>query len=115
MRLLLLWLINAGSLLAVAHFMPSISVASFTSALVAAVVLGLVNTLIRPVLVLLTFPVTIVTLGVFILVINGLLFWLVGSILTGFVVADFWGGFWGAIAYSVVSWLLSALLVPAKG
>jgi putative membrane protein len=91
MRLLLLWLINAASLLAVAHFLPSITVASLTSALIAAVVLGLVNTLIRPVLVLLTFPVTILTLGVFILVINGLLFWLVGSILAGFVVTDFWG------------------------
>jgi putative membrane protein len=111
MRLVLVWLINTVSLIAVAYLMPSISVSSLTSALVAALVLGLVNTVIRPILVLLTLPVTIVTLGLFIFVINGLLFWFVGSFIEGFVVAGFWPGVFGAIVYSVISWLLSSLVL----
>jgi putative membrane protein len=111
MNLLLLWLINAVALLGVAYLMPSIEVSSFWSALIAALVLGLVNALIRPVLILLTFPVTIVTLGLFILVINGLMFWFVGSILRGFVVQDFTHAFFGALLYSIISWLLSWLLM----
>ena len=78
LRILLVWLINALALLTVAYVMPSIHVDSFGAALVAAVVLGLVNAVIRPILVLLTLPATIMTLGLFIFVINGLLFWLVG-------------------------------------
>lgn len=111
MRLLLTWIINAVALLAVALLMPSITISSFVAALVAALVLGLVNTLIRPLLVLLTLPVTLLSLGLFILVINGLLFWFVGSMVPGFVVAGFWSGFLGAIVYSVISWLLSWLLL----
>ena len=91
--------------------MPSIAVASFGTALVAALVLGLVNTVVRPVLVLLTLPVTIVTLGLFIFVLNGLLFWMVGTWLQGFTVAGFWAGVFGAILFSLVSWALSALLL----
>jgi putative membrane protein len=111
MRLLLAWLINTVSLIAVAYLMPSISVSSFTTALVAALLLGLVNAVIRPILVILTLPVTILTLGLFIFVINGLLFWLVGSFLQGFVVDGFWAGFFGAIVYSLISWALAALLL----
>jgi putative membrane protein len=74
-------------------------------------VLGLVNTLVRPVLVLLTLPVTVLTLGLFIFVINGLLFWAVGSLVEGFHVAGFWSGVMGAILYSIVSWALSALVL----
>lgn len=114
MRLILVWLINTVSLIAVAYLMPSISVANFTTALVAALVLGLVNTVIRPILVLLTLPVTIVTLGLFIFVINGLLFWMVGTWIEGFRVEGFWAGFFGAIVYSLISWLLSALLLRPK-
>ncbi|HEX8987880.1 MAG TPA: phage holin family protein [Rhodocyclaceae bacterium] len=112
MRLLLTWIINAVALLAVALLMPSIEISSFGAALVAALVLGLVNTLIRPVLVFLTLPVTLLSLGLFILVINGLLFWFVGSMVPGFAVAGFWAGFFGAIVYSAISWLLSWLLLP---
>ena len=111
MKLLLVWIINTVSLIAVAYLLPSISVSGFTTALVAALVLGLVNAVIRPVLVLLTLPVTILTLGLFIFVINGLLFWLVGSFIEGFVVAGFWAGVFGAVVYSLISWLLSALLL----
>jgi len=113
-RLLLVWLINTVALLGVAYFMPSVQISSFGAALVAALVLGLVNAVIRPVLILLTLPVTLLTLGLFILVVNGLLFWFVGSILQGFFVAGFWSGVIGALVFSVISWLLSALLLPQQ-
>ena len=115
MRLLLVWLVNAVSLLLVAHLMPAISINSFTTALLAALVLGLINAVIRPVLVLLTLPVTLLTLGLFIFVINGLLFWWVGALIGGFAVQGFWAGFWGALVYSVIAWLLAALILPKKG
>jgi putative membrane protein len=111
LRLALVWLINAVALIAVAYLMPSISVSSFGAALVAALVLGLVNAVVRPVLVLLTLPVTILTLGLFIFVLNGLLFWMVGSWLEGFNVGGFWAGVFGAIVFSLVSWALSALVL----
>jgi putative membrane protein len=112
-KLLLIWLINAVALIAVAYLMPGISVASFTTALVAALVLGLMNAVVRPVLFLLTLPVTILTLGLFIFVLNGLLFWFVGSFIQGFVVAGFWPGVFGAIVFSLISWCLSALLLKS--
>ena len=111
LRLLVVWLIHTVALLAVAYLLPGVAIASFASALVAALVLGLINAVIRPVLVLLTLPATILTLGLFIFVINGLLFWLVGSFVQGFVVAGFWWGVLGAIVYSIVSWLLASLLL----
>ena len=110
-QLLVVWLINAVALIAVAYLIPGISVASFTTALVAALVLGLINAVVRPVLVLLTLPVTLITLGLFIFVLNGLLFWFVGSFIQGFFVAGFWAGVFGAIVFSLISWLLSALLL----
>jgi putative membrane protein len=111
LKLLIVWLINAVALIAVAYLLPGISVASFVTALIAALVLGLINAVIRPLLVLLTLPVTVLTLGLFIFVINGLLFWLVGAFVDGFVVQGFWWGVIGAIVYSIVSWALSALLL----
>jgi putative membrane protein len=111
MRLLLTWLINAAALFAVPYLMQSIRVESFTAALFAVLVLGLVNTLIRPVLVLLTLPVTLLTLGLFIFVLNGLLFWAVGNFVRGFYVADFWSALGGALLYSIISWALSSLLL----
>ena len=113
MKLLLVWLINAVALVAVAYLLPGITVASFVTALIAALVLGLVNAVIKPILIVLTLPVTLLTLGLFIFVLNGLLFWFVGSFIDGFVVSGFWWGVFGAIAYSIVSWALSALL-PSK-
>jgi putative membrane protein len=111
LRLLVVWLINTVALIAVAYLMPSISVSSVGAALAAALVLGLVNTVVRPILVLLTLPVTVLTLGLFIFVINGLLFWAVGSFIPGFQVAGFWSGVLGAIVFSLISWLLSALVL----
>src|SRR5512144_583440 len=114
MRLLLVWLINAAALFALPYVFPWVQVDTLWTALIAALVLGLVNTLIRPLLVVLTLPVTVLTLGLFIFVINGLLFWWVGSIITGFHVTGFWSGVFGAIVYSIISWLLSALLLAKK-
>jgi len=111
MKLLLVWILNALALLAVTYLMPSIHVSGFVAALIAAAVIGLVNMLIRPILVLLTLPVTIVTLGLFILVINGLLFLLVGHVLQGFEVHGLLAGIVGAFLYSVISWLLSAIVL----
>jgi putative membrane protein len=102
MRLLLVWLINAAALFALPYLMSSITVDSIVSALIAALVLGLINTFIRPVLVLLTLPATLLTLGLFIFVINGLLFWFVGSFIEGFHVAGFWSAVIGAILYSII-------------
>jgi len=111
MRLLVTWLINAAALFALPYLMQSVRVESFTTALVAALVLGLVNVLIRPLLVLLTLPVTVLTLGLFIFVINGLLFWAVANFVGGFQVAGFWSAMGAAILYSLISWALSALIL----
>jgi putative membrane protein len=113
LRLIITWLLNAVALLVLPYVISSIHVASFGSALVAALVLGFINTLIRPILVLLTLPVTLLTLGLFIFVINGLLFWFVGSFISGFSVGGFWSGVFGAIVYSIISWILSSL-IPSK-
>ena len=110
MRMLLHWLANALALFALPYIFTTITVDSFVTALIVALVLALINTLIRPLLVLLTLPVTIVTLGLFIFLINGLLFWAVGTFVPGFHVAGFWAGVLGAIVYSVISWVLSALI-----
>lgn len=109
MYLLLRWLISALSLILVTYIVPGIKVQSFYTALIAALVLGLVNSLIRPVLLLLTLPVNILTLGLFTLVINALLFWLAATIVKGFGVDGFWPAFWGAIVMSIVSWVLSGI------
>ena len=111
MQLLVRWLINAGALLALPYLFESIRIESFYTALIVALVLGLVNAVIRPVLVLLTLPVTLLTLGLFILVINALLFWFVASFIDGFTVTGFWSAFFGAIVYALISWALSALLL----
>lgn len=114
MKLLFVWILNALALLAVAYFVPDIHVADFLTALIAALVIGLVNMLIKPILVILTLPITILTLGLFILVINGLLFYGVGHWLQGFDVKTLTAGIIGALLYSVLSWLLAALLIDDK-
>lgn len=112
MRLIVHWIINAAALFALPYILSSIQVKDFVTALVVALVLGLVTAVIRPILVLLTLPVTILTLGLFILVINALLFWAVASFVDGFHVAGFWSAFWGAIVYSLISWAVASALLP---
>ena len=110
LRLLLLWILNALALLTVANLVPGIHLDGFEAALIASLFLGFVNTLIRPVLLILTLPVTLLTLGLFILVINGMLFWFIGSVLKDFVVDGFWYGVAGSILYSFFSWGLQAAM-----
>ena len=110
MRILLVWLVNALALLALPYVFPWVKVDTFLAALIAALALGLINTLIRPILILLTLPVTLLTLGLFIFVINGLLFWWVGSFVDGIQVGGFWSAVFGALVYSLISCLLSSLL-----
>ncbi len=111
MRLLLIWLINTVALFAIPQLLESVRIDSFTTALVASLVLGLVNTLLRPVLILLTLPVTFLTLGLFIFVINGVMFWVVADLVKGFQVDNFGAAILGALIYSVLSWILSTLLL----
>jgi len=110
MRILLVWILNAVALWLVALLLPGVAVADEISAFIAAIVLGLVNAVVKPVLIILTLPVTVLTLGLFLLVLNGLLFWAVGSLLPGFHVDGFWWAVAGAFIYSVLTWAFSALL-----
>ena len=104
-------LINMVAILIIAYLLPKvIGVDSWMAALVAAFLLGVVNTFIRPLLVLLTLPLTLVTFGVFLLVINGLLLWLVSAVVRGFHVHGFWGAVIGAVLISIVSWVLSSFV-----
>ena len=114
MRILLVWILNAIALWLVTLLMSGVRVDDELSALIAAIVLGLVNALIKPILVILTLPVTVVTLGLFLLVLNGLLFWGVASLLPGFHVDGFWWGVGGALLYSVLTWAFSTLLPPER-
>ena len=115
MRLLAIWIINALALLALPYVVPSVQVASLGTALIVALVLGLINAVLRPVLVLLTLPVTLLTLGLFIFVINALLFQLAGNLVDGFNVGGFWPALFGSMGYSLISWALSAVFLSAKG
>jgi len=104
-------LINMVAILIIAYLLPKvIGVDSWMAALVAAFLLGFVNTFIRPLLVLLTLPLTVVTFGFFLLVINGLLLWLVSAVVRGFHVNGFWGAVIGSILISIVSWVLSSFV-----
>ena len=110
MKLILNWLLSAAALLAVAHLYSGVVVTSFTAALIAAAVLGLLNAVVRPVLVLLTLPVTIVTLGLFLFVINALMFWSASGLLSGFVVDGFGAALLGSLLYSVINLVIDAAL-----
>ena len=114
MRILIVWLINAAALFLLPYVFPWVTIDSVQTALIAALVLGLINALIRPILVILTLPVTVLTLGLFIFVINGLLFWAVASFVSGFHVGGFWSAMFGAIVYSIISFLLASLLLKKQ-
>ena len=104
-------IINMVAILIISYLFPKmIRVDGFLAALVAAFLLGIVNTILRPVLVFLTFPITLVTLGLFLLVVNGLMLWLVSALVRGFHVIGFWGAVLGSILISIVSWILSRFL-----
>lgn len=113
-KLLVVWVLNALALMAVAYLVPGIHVADFKVALLAAVVIGFANVLVKPILVILTLPITLLTLGLFLFVINGLLFWFVGHLLQGFSVNSVLTGVIGALVYSVIAWILSAIVLNEK-
>ncbi len=108
MRWLLIWLINAAALLLLSYLLPGVEIDSIVTALLVAVVLGLINAVLRPILVLLTLPITLLTLGLFVLVINGLLFYLAAHLVPGFHVSGVGSAIVGALLYSLLSWALNA-------
>jgi putative membrane protein len=110
MRLLIKWLLSALALLAVAYVYKGVQVTSYTSALLAAAVIGFLNMFVRPVLVLLTLPVTIVTLGLFLFVINALLFWAASGLLSGFHVDGFIAALIGSLLYSILGIIIESAL-----
>ncbi len=107
--ILLRWLLNALAVMAAAYLVPGVNVQSIWAALIAALVIGLINALVRPIILLLTLPINILTLGLFTLVINALMFWLASSIVKGFNIDGFWPAFWGALVFWIVSWAVSAI------
>ncbi len=109
MRILVQWLINATAVYATAHMLEGIHIKSYGAAILVALVLGLVNAIVRPVMVLLSIPFIIVTLGLFLFVINALLLQLSASIVGGFSIDGFWWAVAGSVVISAISWLLGAL------
>ncbi len=107
MGLLIRLLVNAVALWVVTLVVPGITTNGTTGLIIAALILGIVNAILRPILIVLSLPLELLTLGLFTLVINALLFWLVGALHVGLFVDGFWPAFWGAIVMAIVSWLLS--------
>jgi putative membrane protein len=110
MKLFAKWLLSAAALLFVAYVYSGVQVESFPSALVAALVIGLFNAVLRPILVVLTLPVTIVTIGLFLFVINALMFWAAAGVLDGFHVAGFGAALLGSLIYSVLGLVIESAL-----
>lgn len=110
MKMIVRWLLLAAALLLVAHLYSGVKVTSFFDAMIAALVLGLLNTLVRPVLVLLTFPVTLLTLGLFLFVINALMFYMAAYVLTGFNVTSFIAALIGSVIYSLCGMVIDVAM-----
>jgi putative membrane protein len=110
LKLIVKWLLSAAALLAVAHFYSGVVVGSFTSALIAAFVIGLLNTVVRPIFIVLTLPVTLITLGLFLFVINALMFYMASGVLDGFQVRNFTAALIGSVLYSVAGIVIEAAL-----
>lgn len=109
------WLITAAAVLVAAHVVPGIDYTSWGALLGTALLLGIANAFIRPVLLLLSLPFILVTLGFFILVVNAFVLWMVSGIVPGFHVSGFGAAFFGAILVSLVSWILSAIFQGSDG
>ena len=110
LKLLAKWALSASALLFVAYVYSGVEVTTYTAAMLAALVIGLLNTIVRPVLVVLTLPVTLVTLGLFLFVINALMFWLAAWLLDGFQVRDFLAALIGSLIYSVIGIVIESAL-----
>ncbi len=114
MKLLIGWIINIGALLALPYLLSGVQISDWKTAAMVAVVLGLLNVLIKPLLFILTLPITILTLGLFTFVINGFLFWLTARLVDGFAVTNFAWAMAGALVYTLISWAVSSLLLSDK-
>ena len=110
MGFLLRVLVNVLAIVLAAHLVPGIEVDGVLSAVAAGLLLGVVNAVVRPVLLVLTLPITLVTLGLFLLVLNGLCLWLVAAVVRGFHVSGFWPAVLGALVVSALSWIVTALV-----
>jgi putative membrane protein len=108
--ILIRWMISALSLLLVSHVVPGIHVQSFWYALPAAAGLGILNAIVRPILIVLTLPLTIFTLGLFLFIINGLMLWMLSGIFKGIYIDTFWSAVFGALILSVIGWLTSSFI-----
>jgi len=109
-RFLVGWLVNTTALLVVVHMVSGISIDRWQTTFIASLVLGLLNIFIRPVLILLTLPVNVLTLGLFTLFINGFMFYLAASLVRGFEVMNFGSAFLGAFVFSIMAFLLNLLI-----
>lgn len=109
MKIVIRWILGALAVLLVTWIVPGITIESFWVALIVALVLGLLNAIVRPVLVLLTLPITLLTLGLFVLVINAGVFLLASAIVPGFEVDGFWAAFVGAILMAIVGWAVNTI------
>ena len=109
-KLITKWLLSAVALLFVAYVYSGVQVRSFGAAMLAALVIGLLNAVVRPILVVLTLPVTLVTLGLFLFVINALMFWAAGSVLEGFHVSGFLSALVGSLIYSLLGVIIESAL-----
>jgi putative membrane protein len=114
MSFLVHWLVVALSLWFAAYLVPGVHVASGTTLLLAALVLGLVNAIVRPILTIITLPLTILTLGIFYLVVNGVAFSLASMLVPGFSVDSFGSAILGALVVSVISWIIGGILGPRE-
>lgn len=113
MGLLLRILITAGAIYVAARLVSGIQVADIKTLLIAALVLAIINAVVRPILVFFTFPLTLVTLGLFLLVLNAFCLWLASVVVPGFVVRNVWSAILGALVISIVSWILNAFVSDA--
>lgn len=109
------WLVNIVALFVVIHTVAGVSAANSNVVIVAALIIGLLNAFLKPVLILLTLPLTIVSLGLFTLIINAFMFYLASKFVAGFTVAGFWSAFWAALLFSVISFILNLIFKPHIG
>ena len=111
-RFFIKWCVNIIALLVVIHVVAGVSIDNMETVFIAALILGFLNAFIKPFILILTMPITILTFGFFMLIINGFLFYLAAKFVKGFTVAGFWSAFWAALLFSIISSLLNFLFTP---
>lgn len=112
--IMLRWVVNALVLMLIPYIVGGVAVDSFYIALVVAIVLALVNSFLRPILVVLSLPINILTLGLFTLIINGFCFWFVSTFIKGFNITNFWAAFWAALVYAIIALIINSITGSAE-